>query len=237
MRQDVRTPIPGEGEVNSCKKCGTPKRFHKKCGNCHPFTDVKAYRKNYWDTKYSDLRRVRTGAGKRIKLDITVTGETPKERKASYRKGYRKLRRLEESVAASARYYRNHDLSKEKSRIRGKLWRSKPEAKIRTSSYDHLRRAQKLSSKIQITHEEIVELKTSSAFCAYCLVAWRAGDMKTLDHILPLSKGGCHTVNNLCVCCKSCNSSKHKATLEEWIVRKGLLGKPPPGAIEICSKH
>lgn len=37
-----------------------------------------------------------------------------------------------------------------------------------------------------------------------------------LDHIHPWSKGGSHSVDNLCVACVSCNLSKSDKTLEEW---------------------
>lgn len=48
--------------------------------------------------------------------------------------------------------------------------------------------------------------------CVYC------GTHKnlTLDHIYPEFKGGKTQADNLCVACKSCNSSKGIKTIEEW---------------------
>lgn len=49
--------------------------------------------------------------------------------------------------------------------------------------------------------------------CAYCRVrvvvsdTWRP-DMATLDHIVPLSKGGPHAPHNVTTCCSMCNSIK-----------------------------
>lgn len=37
------------------------------------------------------------------------------------------------------------------------------------------------------------------------------------DHIVPLSKGGVHSVDNLCVACSSCNLSKKAKTVSAWI--------------------
>lgn len=39
----------------------------------------------------------------------------------------------------------------------------------------------------------------------------RAKDMATLDHIIPLSRGGPHTYDNVKTCCSACNSSKSDA--------------------------
>lgn len=48
--------------------------------------------------------------------------------------------------------------------------------------------------------------------CAYC------GSTKdiTVDHVVPLSRGGKHQQDNLAPACFSCNSSKGARTLDEW---------------------
>jgi 5-methylcytosine-specific restriction endonuclease McrA len=49
--------------------------------------------------------------------------------------------------------------------------------------------------------------------CPYCRCD--EGEV-TLDHIVPLSRGGSHHVYNLVPCCKACNSSKGAKLLSEW---------------------
>ena len=48
--------------------------------------------------------------------------------------------------------------------------------------------------------------------CWYC----GAGESETLDHIIPISKGGSDEDCNLVPCCKSCNSSKRDLALEDF---------------------
>jgi 5-methylcytosine-specific restriction endonuclease McrA len=48
--------------------------------------------------------------------------------------------------------------------------------------------------------------------CAYC---GKAGKM-TMDHVVPVIRGGGTTANNVVPACQSCNSSKGTKTPEEW---------------------
>jgi len=54
--------------------------------------------------------------------------------------------------------------------------------------------------------------KLGNYTCAYC------GSFKdlTIDHILPISRGGQHTFSNLCCCCRKCNEEKGNRTPQEW---------------------
>lgn len=38
----------------------------------------------------------------------------------------------------------------------------------------------------------------------------------TVDHIIPISRGGRHSIGNIVPACKRCNSSKHDRLLVEW---------------------
>jgi len=48
--------------------------------------------------------------------------------------------------------------------------------------------------------------------CVYC------GSERdiTVDHVVPIARGGSHEMGNLAACCAECNSSKGDKTVEEW---------------------
>lgn len=52
--------------------------------------------------------------------------------------------------------------------------------------------------------------------CAYCFTAPSVAQ----DHIVPLSRGGAHTIDNIAPACKSCNSSKGARPLIAFLASK-----------------
>lgn len=53
--------------------------------------------------------------------------------------------------------------------------------------------------------------KDEGRLCLYC-----SGPFDTVDHIIPLMRGGDNMETNLAPCCRSCNSSKGSKLLAEW---------------------
>lgn len=52
--------------------------------------------------------------------------------------------------------------------------------------------------------------------CTYC-GSERGDDPLHCDHVMPYSKGGTTTLDNLTTACRSCNTSKGDRTVEEWL--------------------
>jgi 5-methylcytosine-specific restriction endonuclease McrA len=68
--------------------------------------------------------------------------------------------------------------------------------------------------------------------CQYCHKRFSKTKL-TLDHVIPKSRGGEKTWDNLVTCCSSCNQKKADMTIEE--VGFKLLNKPKPPTSQLWS--
>lgn len=53
--------------------------------------------------------------------------------------------------------------------------------------------------------------------CLYCGAAFSLTCKATLDHLIPIKKGGSHSAANVVVCCLTCNSRKGSRDYLDWI--------------------
>jgi len=88
------------------------------------------------------------------------------------------------------------------------------EGKERIIAIGKRRDAKKKNAVATLTPEQWLDtLESFGNCCVYC------GDKLTnvqQDHVIPVSSGGGYTKKNMLPACKSCNSSKHNHSLEEW---------------------
>ncbi|MFQ5481889.1 MAG: HNH endonuclease [Nitrospinaceae bacterium] len=66
--------------------------------------------------------------------------------------------------------------------------------------------------------------RLAAGVCHYCGGRFKPGDL-TLDHVVPLARGGKSTRGNCVPCCKECNTLKKSETPVDLI----LSGKLKPG--------
>ena len=57
--------------------------------------------------------------------------------------------------------------------------------------------------------------KRSTGICYYCRQHFVPQEL-TMDHIIPLSRGGSTEKYNIAVCCKECNTKKKQSLPAEW---------------------
>lgn len=80
-----------------------------------------------------------------------------------------------------------------------------------------------------VSEQDWAALILSFAYsCGYC-GAW--GTALTMDHRVPISRGGTHTIENIIPSCRACNSRKGTKTEEEFrrlLVAEGRPAFPVP---------
>lgn len=151
--------------------------------------------------------------------------------------GYRKHCKDCQNTAARLRYSLNAEKERDrkkqeylrnpnKTKIRVKKWSEnnydKYRAKVKDWSlanpdkvhdYRANRRAKKLANGIfKVTRKEIKTLLASQ--CFYC----GSNSQISIDHVIPISRGGRHSIGNLVAACRSCNSRKNARFITEWKV-------------------
>jgi 5-methylcytosine-specific restriction endonuclease McrA len=85
------------------------------------------------------------------------------------------------------------------------------------------RRAARRSVNSTLTVAQVMEIRKLP--CDYC-----ENKGGTIDHVLPLSRGGHNAYDNCVPCCRSCNSSKGNKTAEEyknWKAKRNHLASRP----------
>lgn len=121
-------------------------------------------------------------------------------------------------LKASIGYYKH----REKRRNKAKEWRSNnPEA---NSVYRQRRRARMKNAKGDHSSNDIKHLyEQQEGKCGYCGISiyWVVKRDVQIDHVVPISRGGSNSADNLVICCGICNASKHNKTLDEWLPIRG----------------
>ena len=68
-----------------------------------------------------------------------------------------------------------------------------------------------------VTPQTLGALFGEAKYCVYCVEPFKDSYEKTADHVQPLYLGGAHSLHNLVICCRSCNSKKGKKGFLQWL--------------------
>lgn len=116
------------------------------------------------------------------------------------------------------KYYVEH---REKKLAYKRAYAQTPKGRAVKVASDHRRRARKTSSVppgIHISGGIIQSLKSLGQTCPICKRPYDTSSHRpSIDHILPLSRGGLHTPDNLATICLHCNLRKGARTLGEFL--------------------
>lgn len=61
--------------------------------------------------------------------------------------------------------------------------------------------------------------KKSQGICHYCGNRFKPDEL-TMDHVVPIARGGESTKNNIVTCCKECNAKKKLATPVDLLLKQ-----------------
>lgn len=187
-----KAKIDGE---KRCKGCGVVKpltafpKYLKKGYTCHHSKCEPCYLKSM--REYG-----RANSSRRTAISREWDNNN-RERRREIDRAYR-ARNAEKIKERQARYRKEH-----------------PEKKAES---ENLRRALRSNSPQveKINRNAIIQRDNATCYlCKRQLPVWAI----TLDHVVPLAKGGSHTADNLRVACRSCNSSKGARPLDEVAVK------------------
>lgn len=126
------------------------------------------------------------------------------------------LKNKEERLRKNREYYnrnREHIISQ-----KAKYNANNPNVKRKSSS--KRRASLEKVSVYEILDRDIKRLYRSP--CIYC----GSQDSIQIDHVMPISRGGTHSIGNIVPACKTCNPSKGGRTIMEWRKSKGFTHQP-----------
>ena len=174
-------PLEEKAEERTCRTCGQTFWASKR--------DIRARRKNGREISYCN----RDCFDKRPKTF---------DRKA-YMREWGISHRLERGEQAKSRYVLNREAERAYHRVWSRTHRTS--ARVR----EQRRRAQKKALPASLTASQWAAIKVAYRHrCAYCGTKESKRHPITMDHVIPLSKGGGTTPDNIVPACRSCNSAK-----------------------------
>jgi len=210
-------------ESKTCTKCGQEKSLsffsrqkrglfglHSQCRLCQAKRFKEWSKKNYareqkrWRDWYKKNRRAKTQYAKKYR-------ELNPEKVAAATKDWAK-RNPDKMRAIDRRKYEKH---KSKMLQNMRVWRSKNPDKV--AVIKERRRARESGAAGDFTAEAWIQLKQRARYQCLCC---RKKKKLTIDHVVPLSKGGTNDISNIQPLCRSCNSKK-RTRLTDF--RVGLL--------------
>lgn len=216
-------------QYKTCKVCNVKKSldsYHRAVNNadghrgtCKPCTknqDAARYASNpkkHRERALSYYHEHKEEAARRSARRYALNRQKISERRKQHRQ--ENIWRYKKQERAS--YQRNKQQKRQAAKDYAKRFPEK--SRLRNAT----RRARLRQASIyQISSSEIKRLYTRN--CLFC----EASEGIDLDHAIPLSRGGRHSIANLIPLCDNCNSTKYNKTIMEWRVYRIRIGKPLP---------
>lgn len=229
--------------MKKCRKCGEVKPLEAfvkdkrskdertaRCKSCFNVDQRRRHAKRMENPEYRERHNARTAAWLAAHPEAGAESARrwrerhPERAQVSAAESYR--RRLEQDPDYYRKWYqRNIEKERERSKLVMRRFRANdPERdkanrrRYRENNREIVRQREREKTYSRRAKQPYsVELATFMAElitqpCAYC----DATENITIDHVVPLSRGGKHEADNLAPACYSCNASKCNRLLSEW---------------------
>jgi 5-methylcytosine-specific restriction endonuclease McrA len=199
-------------KTRTCQRCGREYQptssTQKYCTDCHPLVEATQIRARVAKYRRENREKVNQRHAKYRRENV----EKVKQALAKWARENPEKRRASKALRFSA--------NPEKHRASDAKWRKANVEKI--AVWASKRRAAKYANtplnEMLTSTEWLAILAEANGHCHYC---GREAKL-TLDHVIPLSKGGKHSKDNVVPACLHCNESKKDKTLREWMTRRVL---------------
>lgn len=194
---------------NFCKVSSSTDGFNSRC---------KACAKDYYD-KNRD----------KILAQKSAYYQANYDRIAEYRQHYYAENRDRLNFQRRAEYSANPEKANARSREWARNNREKMNAYYRKYAVEkpHIIRKKRLKRRIRTSDNgvfEVTKRDIRSLLNRECVFCGSRSEI-TLDHVLPIARGGRHSVGNLMPLCLSCNASKQDKTFMEFRMAKIMQAK------------
>lgn len=198
-----------EMSINCFPKSSTGKYgVHSWCKNCH-----REYGYSHKKERSEASKRYRENHPEKAREYVKRAYENKKSEKLEYAKQYRTknkevvLTRTKKWIASNIKKYKEAQRS----------WVNNHKDKL--VQYKQNRRFRIMGNGGKYSTDEWISL--CKKFGNKCICCGKSNVILTVDHIIPLVKGGMNTIDNLQPLCKSCNSKKGTKIIDFRAVYQG----------------
>lgn len=186
----------------------------KICYKCKEKKDVTYFYKN--KSNKDGLQNYCKQCGKELKEN---NKEYRKEYQKEYHKKYQEQHEAELKIYYKKYYKKNREENKEKMTIYSKQYEKTDIGKAKRANINHKRRT--ITKQGDVTTKQILQLQKSKT-CYWCETSLKNKKVN-IDHYIPISKGGLHTLSNLVASCSHCNKKKSSRNPLEFAKSIGRL--------------
>lgn len=195
-----------------CCKCQTKKPFDEfrkgrsKCKQC-AYAEKRAWYQRHHDKVKADARQYYHKTKDLRLVQMREWRNSHQQYRKEKRREWHQANKPDQNIK-TRQYYATH---KKQIYEKHKEWRL---ADPTLSRWHASVRHQRLKgTPNDLTREQwLARLEEFGHHCAYC---WAEGVPLTQDHLIPIVKGGAHTIDNVVPACKPCNAKKQARSMLE----------------------